>query len=92
MSTATLYEDLKEKLLIMVREHHLIDTPERHSILKAISEQEGPFSIKDIECWISVDCEISQKTVYNTIHLFERFNIIGRAPSYSGRLTYIVSQ
>lgn len=60
----------------------------RYVILKKIFEEEGEFSVNDILCSVSED--ISQRTVYYYLKLFDSLGIIKKVPSTDNKLYFIL--
>lgn len=81
-----LYEELKSQLKSYISANGMRDTPGRYIVLKKICETKSMFSVNDIYTNILTSddgCDISDRTIYFTLELFEKIGIISRY-SYFG--------
>lgn len=93
METINIFNELERKLRDYISENGLRDTPERHRILKAICEEEDEFTATDVFIGIIIqdDQYINQKTIYNTLDIFEKAELIKRIPSLNGSSLFTIT-
>lgn len=70
-----IYKEAERRLLEYQSLHHLRSTPERLCILSKIVRHAGSFTPADVVGWVKKDF-ISQATVYNTLILLEKAQIV----------------
>lgn len=75
MKWGPIYKEAERRLLEYQSLHHLRITPERLCILSKIVRHAGSFTPADVVEWVKKDF-ISQATVYNSLILFEKAQIV----------------
>lgn len=91
-----LYEELKSQLKNYISANGMRDTPARYIILKKICEKKNMFAFSDIYNNVLMSDEtdnITDRTIYFTLDLFERIGLISRYSCHGKyRLYYVTSE
>lgn len=78
------YEELEHILTQYMTEHNMRKTAERYAVLDQVCKQRQHFSAEKIHTELSQNFPVSLATVYNTLQLFEKCNIVHRLERKTG--------